>query len=61
MRLFTAKNLKQIFIQGELEPFCDVVGIDLDEFEQTEGHEVYYLMDREIEELKEKGIFPVFI
>ena len=61
MRQFTVRNLKQSYIQGELEPFCDVLEIDIEEFERAEGWELYFITDDEMKKLKERKIFPEWV
>lgn len=61
MRQFKVRDLKQGYILGELEPFCEVLEIDIEEFERAEGWELYFITDEEMKILKERKIIADWV
>jgi hypothetical protein len=61
MRFFNVYNLKSMYIHGEIEDFCKIIGMDEEEFYELGNHEEILIWDHHIEALKVAGIFKEWV
>lgn len=61
MRRFTVFNLKAVYINGEIEDFCRIIGMTEEEFYEMQDHEEVLIWESDIELLKAAKIFEEWI
>jgi hypothetical protein len=61
MRFFNVFNLKAMYIHGEIEDFCKIIGMDEEEFYELRNDDEVLIWDHDIELLKAAGIFKEWV
>lgn len=61
MRIFNVYKLKSYYIHGEIEDFCNIIGMEEDEFYELRNDEEIIIWDNQIELLKAAGIFKEWV
>jgi hypothetical protein len=61
LRKFNVLELKTIYIKGDLDTFCIIIGMDINEFNKLNDNDQINIWDHEIELLKAAKIFQEWI